>query len=100
MFINNHRMYNKRLFLFWIGSALLFLLLSLPSQAQHSRLGGKTNVAYRDNYRRMSAGHGHILEIRNGKLFASGNNTSGQPGNGNTSPGTDNVFITTFQTWK
>lgn len=41
MFINNHRMYNKRLFLFWIGSALLLLLLSLPSQAQHSRLGEK-----------------------------------------------------------
>lgn len=82
MYIKNNRMYNKRLFLFWIGTPLLFLLLSLPSRAQHSRLGGKTNVAYRDNYQRMSAGYGHILEIRNGKLYASGNNTSGQLGNG------------------
>ena len=61
----------------------LFALLSISTlNAQISRLGGKTSVAYEDNYQRASAGYSHYLEIKNGKLFASGSNNFGQLGIG------------------
>jgi len=64
----------------------LFSLLAISNvNAQISRLGGKTSVAYEDNYQRASAGYSHYLEIKNGKLFASGSNNYGQLGLGTTS---------------
>lgn len=72
-----------------IKSRIVFVLFSLLAisnvNAQISRLGGKTSIAYEDNYQRVSAGYSHYLEIKNGKLFASGSNNFGQLGLGTTS---------------
>lgn len=63
------------------GLVIVLLLLSVITvQGQVSRLGGKYNVAYQDNYQRVAAGYSHYLEIKNGKLYAAGSNNFGQLG--------------------
>src|SRR3990172_6998202 len=78
-----------------------FLLQSVMSGAQINRAAGKSSVAYRNNYQRASAGLSHTLEIRNGQLWAWGNNQYGQLGDstkvGRISPvriGTDEDWVT------
>lgn len=63
------------------GLIMVLLLFSVITvQGQVSRLGGKYNVAYQDNYQRVAAGYSHYLEIKNGKLYAVGSNNFGQLG--------------------
>ncbi len=47
---------------------------------QTSRLSGNYNSPYQDSYQRVSAGYTHYLELKNGKLYASGSNSHGQLG--------------------
>jgi hypothetical protein len=78
----------------------LLLLYSTTAVGQNSRSKNKTSVAYRNSYQRMSAGGVHTLEIRNGTLWAWGNNEYGQLGIGNNTNantpqqvGTDNKWV-------
>lgn len=88
-----------------LAFALLFglaYLLPQNAHAQQARNKHKTAVAYRENYQRIgSGGTGESsFEIRNGKLWAWGANSSGQLGIGNTTQqnlpvqvGTENYWV-------
>ena len=66
-------------------SILLICLLPVVVLAQpgNRRIHNDKN-AYRDCYQRMNAGGSHTLEIRNGELWAYGDNKFGQLGDGTT----------------
>lgn len=71
----------------WAKSMLwLWAILALAASAygQGARAGNRNGVPYRSFYQRMDAGKAHILELRGGYLFASGNNSKGQLGKGDT----------------
>jgi alpha-tubulin suppressor-like RCC1 family protein len=87
--------YLYRLFCFYL------LFAGLCATAQINRTAGKSSIAFRNNYQRVSAGLSHTLEIRNGQLWAWGNNQYGQLGDsskiGRISPvriGTDEDWVT------
>lgn len=70
------------------------------AKAQFNRLGGeKLNQPYLENYQRVSAGNSHYLEIKNGKLYASGKNNQGQLGNSSQQNESLPVRIGTDENW-
>ena len=78
----------------------LTLFCSVALNAQVNRADTKKSIPYKANYKRMTAGYNHTLEIRDGTLWVWGSNTSGQLGDGSTvnksSPvkiGTDNKWV-------
>jgi alpha-tubulin suppressor-like RCC1 family protein len=87
---------------FKIGLAALLITLNMQViLAQTNKRDVKKPSTYRGNYQRISSGSAHALEIRGGTLWACGNNTYGELGDGTTvsksSPvqiGTDNNWVT------
>src|ERR1043165_4757221 len=84
---------------------IAMLILLTNADAQINRSNSKKANAYRGNYQRMASGANasHILEIREGTLWAWGDNLYGQLGDGTTidkhNPiqiGTDNKWINAY----
>jgi alpha-tubulin suppressor-like RCC1 family protein len=82
---------------FSIGFAACFLLLSGQLQAQSTRYR-QTN-AYASTTLAGIAGYDHTLEIRAGQLWAYGDNTYGQLGNGTTTNASTPVLAGTANNW-
>lgn len=75
------------------------IVLSLGSYAQTNRANNKKSVAYRTSYQRIAVGATHTLEIREGTLWAWGNNSNGQLGDGTTTNRSGAVQIGTDNKW-
>lgn len=78
---------------------MLLTFIPLLMNAQFSKIGNRLQNPYQDQYQRFTAGYNHQLEIRNGKLFASGLNTSGQLGNGTNNNSNVSTQIGTEENW-
>jgi len=59
------------------------LLICLSTQARHSFSRNQSAVKYRNDYHRVVVARNYTFEIRNGKLYAWGDNTTGNLGIGN-----------------
>ena len=72
---------------------VITLLLSVNISAQTKRNNTEKTVANKPNYQRVASGGSHTLKIKNGTLWAWGNNISGQLGDGTTTQKTSAVQI-------
>lgn len=79
----------------------LILCFMLPAflGAQHNRQKTLNHIPYLSNYQRIKAGGEHSLEIRNGELWAWGNNDNGQLGDGTNVQRTVPVRIGSATNW-
>jgi alpha-tubulin suppressor-like RCC1 family protein len=82
-------------------SIFLFTLICLPVSVvgQYSRANNIGSNPYKAHYQRVSAGGYHNLEIRNGELWAWGNNEYGQLGDGSSIKKNYPVKIGTDNNW-
>lgn len=84
-----------------IFSALCIIAIgSLPVQAQFSRADKRTTNPYTSQYQRIEAGSYHTLELRNGQLWAWGDNFHGQLGNGTQNPSYVPIQVGTDDNWQ
>jgi alpha-tubulin suppressor-like RCC1 family protein len=84
---------------FFCLSFILFLLLPSFSAAQYSRRNATSKNPYRAHYQRIDVGADHTLEIRGGELWAWGENSYGQLGDGTTTQRNSPVQIGTATNW-
>jgi alpha-tubulin suppressor-like RCC1 family protein len=83
-----------------ISLAMLLVGISTPDMlAQINRRDVRRPSTYRGNYQRISSGSTHALEIRGGTLWAWGDNTYGELGDGTTISKTTPVQIGTDNNW-
>ncbi|MES2379438.1 MAG: T9SS type A sorting domain-containing protein [Bacteroidota bacterium] len=80
---------------------LYYLCNCINTQAQVNRREERKNVPYRANYQRMvsSACANHSLEIKEGYIWAWGNNNYGQLGDGTNLQRKKPVRISTYNNW-
>lgn len=89
----------KKSLLYYFTLLMLFSF-SASLNGQYNRLGGeKINQAHLESYQRIVAGYTYYLELKNGKIYASGKNDKGQLGNGTNTDVTQAVQIGVETNW-
>ncbi len=85
---------------------ILLVILTIVVNAQVNRSNNKKSVPYKASYQRMAEGGYHSLEIKDGKIWAWGDNVNGQLGDGTYSNrvipkqiGTDNKWVGVTAGW-
>lgn len=80
---------------------MIFVLTTIPffANAQFSRVAGRLTNPYHQEYQRFSAGYNHQVELRNGKIYATGRNNYGQLGNGTTVDSRTPVQCSSADNW-
>ncbi len=82
-----------------VSVILSMTFLSLFTYGQVNRRDMRKSNPYQANYQRMACGGNHTLEIREGSLWASGNNANGQLGDGSTTNRTSFIQIGSGTNW-
>lgn len=89
----------KMLTKIFISAVSIVLIGALPLSAQFNRADKKSSNPYTTQYQRIEAGSYHTLEIRNGQLWAWGDNFHGQLGNGTQSASFVPIQVGTDEDW-